>query len=105
MSDPPEPEGLPDAAPWEALARAVLAHEGAPADAEVSVRFVDEDEMAGLNATHLGQQGPTDVLSFPVDLVGLAAGDPAPTGDHGPVLAGDLVLCLPVARRNAAASK
>jgi probable rRNA maturation factor len=37
-------------------------HEG-----HVAIAFVDADRMAELNAEHRGKQGPTDVLSFPID--------------------------------------
>lgn len=29
--------------------------------------FIDTDEMANLNRDHMGKEGPTDVLSFPLD--------------------------------------
>ena len=34
---------------------------------ELTLTFVDRDEIAALNAEHLGKDGPTDVLSFPLD--------------------------------------
>ena len=53
-------------------------------DGHVAVSFVDAQEIAALNREHRGKEGPTDVLSFPVD------------GD-GPVLGerelGDVVVC------------
>ena len=70
----------------------------------VGLRFVDVDEMAGLNESHLGQAGPTDVLSFPID------GDPSATRDGAatpggpdapPWLLGDVVICPEVAAANA----
>jgi probable rRNA maturation factor len=36
-------------------------------DGHVAVTFVGADEIAALNAEHRGKEGPTDVLSFPVD--------------------------------------
>ena len=33
----------------------------------VAVEYVDAGRIAELNAEHRGKQGPTDVLSFPVD--------------------------------------
>jgi probable rRNA maturation factor len=36
-------------------------------DGHVAVAFVGADEIAALNAEHRGKEGPTDVLSFPVD--------------------------------------
>ena len=35
---------------------------------ELTLTFVDRDEMAALNREHLGHDGPTDVLSFPLDV-------------------------------------
>jgi probable rRNA maturation factor len=55
--------------PGAALARAlVLAAEaaGAPSPASIGLILSDDAELAGLNADHLGKQGPTDVLSFPL---------------------------------------
>ena len=52
-----------------ALARAVVAAvtaAGAPSPASIGLILADDDELAELNATHLGQDGPTDVLSFPL---------------------------------------
>ena len=51
------------------LARAIAAAldaAGAPAPASVSLILTDDDELAGLNETHLGHEGATDVLSFPL---------------------------------------
>ena len=36
-------------------------------DVHVALVFVDEAAMAQLNERFLGQQGPTDVLAFPID--------------------------------------
>jgi probable rRNA maturation factor len=61
--------------------------------------------MTALNLEHMGEDGPTDVLAFPIDGPDLAAGDrsaPVRTGGPPPVL-GDVVSCPTVARRNAAA--
>jgi len=52
--------------------------------------------MAALNAHHMGEQGPTDVLAFPMDLPGeTSAGEPA--------ILGDVVLCPEVAEAQAGA--
>ena len=53
--------------PLEALARMVLEHEEMPANTEVSVTFVDNEEIARLNEEYRGKEGPTDVLSFECD--------------------------------------
>jgi probable rRNA maturation factor len=65
------------------LAAAVLAAEGR-GDAELSLSFVTEDEMTDLHVRYLGEAGPTDVLSFPLDEDGLL---------------GDVVVCPAVAAR------
>jgi probable rRNA maturation factor len=43
-------------------------------DGHVAVEFVAADRIAELNAEHRGVEGPTDVLSFPVDLDGPEVG-------------------------------
>jgi len=48
-----------------ALAEFVLEEEGASGK-EVSLLFVDDTEISELNARHLGRNGPTDVLAFPM---------------------------------------
>jgi probable rRNA maturation factor len=53
-------------------------------DAHLAVEFVDAERIAELNLAHRGKQGPTDVLSFPVDEQGPAA---------GPRELGDVVIC------------
>jgi probable rRNA maturation factor len=52
-----------------ALARAVeaaLTASGAPSPASIGLILSDDAELAELNQTHLGIDGPTDVLSFPL---------------------------------------
>jgi probable rRNA maturation factor len=39
---------------------------GAPAPGSVTVVLTDDIELAELNAEHMGREGPTDVLSFPM---------------------------------------
>lgn len=83
-----------DAHRWSELARAVLVAEGRVG--ELTLTFVDRDEIAELNREHMGSDGPTDVLSFPLD-----ADDPAAGGAGEPVLLGDVVICPEVAIANA----
>jgi probable rRNA maturation factor len=52
-----------------ALARAIAATldaAGAPAPASIGLILADDRELATLNEAHLGNEGPTDVLSFPL---------------------------------------
>ena len=53
-------------------------------DGHLAVEFVDAERIAELNGVHRGKDGPTDVLSFPVD-----------EGDTpvGPRELGDVVIC------------
>jgi probable rRNA maturation factor len=60
-----------DVAPLEVseLAQFVLEAERVPPRADVSITFVDNDEMAELNEQFRGKIGPTDVLSFECDSI------------------------------------
>jgi probable rRNA maturation factor len=78
--------GAPPRAEIERLVALALASAGV-AEGHVAVAFVDEARMAELNAAHRGVQGPTDVLSFPVDGGGAIAGPPALRE------LGDVVIC------------
>ncbi|MFW5449971.1 MAG: rRNA maturation RNase YbeY [Methylophagaceae bacterium] len=60
-------------------------------DCELSIRLVDESESTELNSTYRGKTGPTNVLSFPFD-------SPIPME---PKLLGDLIICVPVVKREA----
>ncbi len=53
--------------PIEAIAHHVIESEGKPSSTEVSITFVDDEEMAALNEEFRGIVGPTDVLSFECD--------------------------------------
>ncbi len=53
-------------------------------DGHVAVEFVDPERIAALNAEHRADEGPTDVLSFPVDRDG---------PEIGPRELGDVVIC------------
>jgi probable rRNA maturation factor len=83
-----------DGRPWAALVRDVLVDEGVRAPAETNVVFVTAPEMSELNAQHMGGEGPTDVLSFPID-------DDEGLAGPGPRFVGDIVVCPEVAAANA----
>ncbi len=72
-----------------ALAAECLSGEGA-ADAELSVSLVGEAEIADLHLRYMGEEGPTDVLSFPLD----------ETDEGGVRVLGDVVIAPSVAERN-----
>ncbi len=88
---------------WVELARNVLMAEGVCGDAELSLLFVDEDTISGLNQRFMDADGPTDVLAFPIDDPVDAEATPADTGTPGPgpLLLGDVVVCPAVAERQA----
>jgi len=85
-------EPVPTAADIHAWIAAALAGRAPQEQVEVCVRLVDCDEMAQLNKTYRGKTGATNVLSFPADL-------PA---DLDLPLLGDIVICAPVVRSEAA---
>ncbi|MFU8839260.1 MAG: rRNA maturation RNase YbeY [Nitriliruptoraceae bacterium] len=76
------------------LARYVLRARRVPEDMEVALLLVDEATIAGLNETHLGKAGPTDVLAFPID-------EPGETPPDITAVLGDVVLCPAVAAAQA----
>jgi probable rRNA maturation factor len=61
-------------------------------EVEITVRLVDAAEMSTLNESYRGKPGPTNVLSFPADL----------PGELALPLLGDIVICAPVVRAEAA---
>jgi probable rRNA maturation factor len=61
--------GTPRVLPATVLARclaAALAAGGAPGPASAGLILADDAELARLNATCMGKDGPTDVLAFPL---------------------------------------
>jgi len=74
---------LPAGSSVAALARAIAAaleSAGAPAPASIGLMLSNDAELAELNERHLGERGPTDVLSFP-----LLPPEAFPPHDGGPV--------------------
>jgi probable rRNA maturation factor len=93
------------------LARHVLDEMRVHPLAELSVLLVDEPAMTELHVRWMGEEGPTDVLSFPMDELR----PPQPGGTHGerdeagisgiPGLLGDVVICPQVAEAQARQAK
>ena len=54
------------------LAARALAAVGAPAPGSLALILSDDAELATLNERHMGHEGPTDVLSFPMLTPGFA---------------------------------
>lgn len=97
---------------WRDLALATLMEEGVRGACELSLFFVDESTIADLNREHMGKDGPTDVLAFPLDGVEVAEAQgpgaltrgparPHPDHDDMPTLLGDVVVCPAVAMTQA----
>ena len=95
-----------DEAALAGLARHVLDEMRVHPLAELSVLLVDEPAMTELHVRWMGEEGPTDVLSFPMDELR----PPQPGGTHGerdqadsgiPGLLGDVVICPQVAASQA----
>lgn len=79
------------------LARYVLGEMRIHPGADLSVTLVDEEVMSDLHLRWMEEEGPTDVLSFPMDEV-----RPPPPG-HEPAegMLGDVVVCPTVAAKQA----
>jgi probable rRNA maturation factor len=84
--DADSPEVVVDVERWQRLAMDVLADSGTIG--ELTLSFVDSEDIAELNLEHMGKSGPTDVLSFPMD------DEPI---DGIPTLLGDVVISPAVA--------
>ena len=74
-------------------------------DAECTITAVDLQTIADLHVRWMDLEGPTDVMSFPMDEL-----TPGATGGHpdapeaGPAMLGDIVLCPEFAQRQANAA-
>ncbi len=86
---------VPADAQWRAWVAAALSAAGRAVSGTVTVRLVDTDESAALNASYRHRPGPTNVLAF-------SGPGEAPVAGADEVELGDLVICLPLACREAA---
>lgn len=83
----------------EKLARFVISREGKPESTEVSISFVDDEEIHRLNREWRGIDRPTDVLSFECDGVDDDFSGAIPDGESFEL--GDIVVAVDVAERQA----
>ncbi len=74
-----------------AIANAVIEAEGYPVDTEVSITLVDDDQIARHHLEALGVEGPTDVLSFPLEMF-IPGRAPVRPENGPPVHLGDVLL-------------
>ena len=86
--------GIPSAAFFRDCAGRVLGTRAG----ELVIRIVDEAESAELNERYRGKSGPTNVLAFPADDIGVPGINMA---EIGAVPLGDLVICAAVVAREA----
>ncbi|MEA3503420.1 MAG: rRNA maturation RNase YbeY [Actinomycetota bacterium] len=82
------------------LAELVLEAEGLEAETGVSLVLIDEAEMTHLNEAHMGKDGPTDVLSFPIESAAPGA-PPIRVPGGPPIELGDVFIAPSVVRDNA----
>ncbi|MGV0369210.1 rRNA maturation RNase YbeY [Corynebacterium aurimucosum] len=74
-------------------------------DAECTITAVDLDTIAELHVRWMDLEGPTDVMSFPMDeLTPGATGGRPDAAEAGPAMLGDIVLCPEFAQRQATAA-
>jgi len=95
-----------DRAGLRAAARAALGHQQAPGPGALSLMVSDDARLRALNREFLGEDHPTDVLSFPSSEI---AGGQAARGEADPEAGaryyGDIAISLPAARAQARAAK
>lgn len=77
-----------------AAANEAMTHEKASSGAAVTILLTEDDYIRELNQQYLGEDHPTDVLSFP-------AGDPLPGSEGLLEYLGDIALSVTTATRQA----
>lgn len=82
-----------------ALGRHILSALHVHPETEVSIILMDEEPMSALHVEWMDIEGPTDVMSFPMDE--LRPGRPGSPTEAG--MLGDIVICPQVATTQAAA--
>lgn len=75
------------------VVKAVLDNEGLSMDYEVSITFVDKDEIHKLNREYRKVDRPTDVLSFPMNEEFFIEGVDS--------MLGDIIICMDIAKDQA----
>ncbi|MDR1295624.1 MAG: rRNA maturation RNase YbeY [Bifidobacteriaceae bacterium] len=84
---------------FSALARFVLDRMNVHPSADLCITLVDSATMSQLHERWMGERGPTDVLSFPMDEV-----RPGMTGEESEGVLGDVIVCPQVAATQARAA-
>lgn len=82
------------------FAASILERESVDRESSLSVTFVDRDAMAALNVEFMSNEGPTDVLSFPIE--DASPDIPPVREDEGPPLElGDIFICEEIVETHA----
>lgn len=84
------------------LAEVAMRAESLPDSTQLSVSLVDTETMADLNGEYMAKEGPTDVLSFPIE--DFTHGVEVRDANDPPLLLGDIFICPAVVRANAEAA-
>jgi probable rRNA maturation factor len=96
QDDPLPPQGLAE------LAAVAMEAESLPSSTQLSITLVGRERMAELNSQFMGKEGPTDVLSFPIE--DFAEGVIHGQEDGPPLLLGDILICPQVVLGKATAA-
>lgn len=89
-----------DLSEFSDLADYVLTQMHVSTDSELTILFIEEEPMADLHVRWLDLEGPTDVMSFPMDE--LKPGRPDQVSAPGTL--GDICICPTVAQSQAEAA-
>ena len=79
----------------KSIAQFTILAQGVHPDSELNISLLDEDEMSALHLRWMEEDGPTDVLAFPMDEV------KPNSATLGPAMLGDIALCPTYANQNA----
>lgn len=71
----------------------VALSEGIDEKAELSIIFVNDDEIQEINRTYRGKDKPTDVISFAMEEMG--EGEVEIKGENLPIILGDIIISIP----------
>lgn len=83
----------------EKLLQFAAEKEGIAPDAELSVTFVNNEEIQEINRTYRMKDQPTDVISFAMEEMG--EGEMEIKGEDLPTILGDIIISIPRAMEQA----
>lgn len=76
----------------EKLMQIVAGKEGIDPEAEISITFVNNDEIQEINRIYRGKDQPTDVISFAMEEMG--EGEIEIKGEDLPTILGDIIISI-----------